>query len=66
MENRVSIKEYNGIKLILAYEFYDKTFKTITTTAESTHAFLYKDRIASLKKCLPRFHELLKEIIFKP
>lgn len=63
VEINVSIERYNGIRLELKYEFYNKTKQEICTVANSKHCFMKDGKVVSLGKALPDLHEkLMKEV----
>ena len=53
VEIRIEVKAYDGIRIELAYEFFDRTSGKVCATAVSKHCFVKGGRIASLKKELP-------------
>lgn len=59
----VTVKEYNGVKLVIGYEVKDPEGKITYTTGESKHCFLNeKKRIVSLKKVAPHMHTCFMSI----
>jgi len=63
VEINISIERYNGIRLELKYEFYNKTKQEICTVANSKHCFMKDGKVVSLGKALPDLHEkLMKEV----
>ena len=56
------IKEYNGIKLTIGYNIYNADTKEISTIGESRHCFTKDNKIISLKKISPAFHNLFEEL----
>lgn len=62
VEIEVHIKEYNGIRIRLAYEVKDKTTKTLRCKGESSHCFITREgRPVSLKKSRPDWDERLQK-----
>ena len=59
VEVRVSLKAYSGIKLEMAYEFYNSTREELCAEAASTHCFTKDGRIVCVKKEMPTLHEKL-------
>ncbi len=57
IEVRVSVKNYTGIKLEMAYEFYNKTRDELSAQASSLHCFTKDGRIVCIKKEMPELHE---------
>lgn len=54
---RVWLKEYNGIRMTLAYEIRDSFTGQLKTTGESKHCFMSADgRPLSLKRTHPQLH----------
>lgn len=53
VEVRVEVKAYDGIRIELAYEFFDRTSGKVCATATSKHCFVKDGRVASLKRELP-------------
>ncbi len=57
---RVITKEYNGIKLVLEYEMYEKTSGELRIVGSSEHCFTTKEgRLVSLKKAYPELDAAL-------
>lgn len=57
----VSVKEFKGIKLVLAYEMKDADGKTVAT-AQSEHCFVNaQGKLIRLAKEFPEFNEALME-----
>lgn len=57
----ITVKEYNGIKLVLGYEMFEKTSGELRTVASSEHCFTSKDgKLVSLKKAYPELDEALR------
>lgn len=55
------IKKYNGVKLVLEYEMYEKVTGALRTVGSSSHCFIDREgRIVSLKKIYPDLHAALK------
>jgi len=57
-----TVKEYNGIKLIIEYKVSDKESGDVCCTGESKHCFLKDGRPVSLKKTSPVFDELFRQL----
>lgn len=55
----IKIKEYNGVKMEIEYEIRKKSDDTLCVTASSRHCFLKDNRIISMKRALPDYHEIL-------
>ena len=53
VEVRIEVKGYDGIRIELAYEFFDRTSGKVCATATSKHCFVKDGRVASLKRELP-------------
>ena len=53
VEVRIEVKGYDGIRIELAYEFFDRTSDKVCATATSKHCFVKDGRVASLKRELP-------------
>ena len=53
VEVRIEVKGYDGIRIELAYEFFDRTSGKVGATATSKHCFVKDGRVASLKRELP-------------
>lgn len=57
---KLSIKEYNGIRLKMAYEMYNEKTNDCVAICESEHCFLNSEgRIIKLKNECPDFDEAL-------
>lgn len=57
-----SIKEYNGVRLTMQYEMYNKATSTLILTGESKHCFTTAElRPINLKKKYPDIHKLLED-----
>lgn len=57
----IKVKEYNGIKLVLEYEMYEKTSGELRTVASSEHCFTNKSgMLVNLKKGYPGLDEGLR------
>lgn len=56
----VKIEHYNGIKLSLSYEMYEKQSGELRARGTSTHCFLSREgKILNLKKVDPALHQAL-------
>lgn len=59
---RVTIEEYNGVKLIIGYEMYEKLTGELRATGTSTPCFSDKNgKLLNLKKSYTELHEILTE-----
>ena len=58
-EIKIFINKYNGIKLDLSYEIYNKTKGYLAIKANSVRCFLKDGNIISLKREYPHFDEVL-------
>ena len=54
---KVSVKTYSGVKLELAYEFFNKTTQQVCAAGVSEHCFIKGGKIISLKRDMPALHE---------
>ncbi len=59
VEVRVRVTAYSGVRLALAYEFYNRTAEVLSATATSAHCFLKAGRPVSLKRESPALDEKL-------
>ncbi|WP_428075719.1 acyl-CoA thioesterase [Candidatus Avelusimicrobium luingense] len=59
----VSVKEYTSVKLVLAYEFFNKTTHQLCSTASSGHCFIKNGKIISLKREMPALHEKISALV---
>ena len=57
LEVRLEVDKYTGVRLEVAYTFFNKTRDELCTTAHSAHCFMKDGRIVSLQKALPDAHE---------
>lgn len=58
------ISFYNGIKLKLSYQIFDKDTKMLRCEGESSHCFLLKNGTpVSLKKSYPKYHQIFMEMM---
>ena len=57
-----TVKEYNGIKLIIEYKVTDKQTGALCCAGESKHCFLKDGKPVSLKKTAPKFDELFRQM----
>lgn len=56
---KVSLIEYNGIRMKINYEITDKKSGKVTTRGITSHCFLTKSgRPVSLKKNMPHYHDI--------
>ena len=57
----VSVREFRGVKLVLAYDMKDAEGRTVAT-AESEHCFVDRDgKLIRLSKEFPEFNKVLEE-----
>lgn len=59
----IQVEEYNGVKLTLKYEIYNKANDEICAIGKSKHCFIQNGRVVSLKKALPEFHTLFENLL---
>ena len=60
----INIKKYNGVKLVLEYEMYEKGTGELRAMGSSSHCFTDREgRIVSLKKTYPELHIALESNI---
>ncbi len=60
---RVTVQEFKGVRLVLAYEMTDAATGHVVCTATSEHCFTDTDgRIVILRKVCPELHRLLTEM----
>ena len=60
VEVRTHITEFSGIRLCVAYEFYNKATGELCAKGNSSHCFIDPNgRPVIVKKIYPEFHELL-------
>ncbi|MBP5354544.1 MAG: acyl-CoA thioesterase [Lachnospiraceae bacterium] len=58
----VSVREYRGVRLVLAYDMKDAEGKPVAT-AESEHCFVDKEgKLIRLSKDFPEFHKVLESL----
>lgn len=63
---KVSIKEYNGVRMTVEYEVKDKTTGNLVLLGETKHCFTNKQlRPINLKKYAPDFNEGFESIFEK-
>jgi len=61
---QVHVKEYNGIKLVLEYEMYEKTSGELRTVAGSEHCFTTKEgKLVNVKKLYPELDVALRSTV---
>lgn len=60
IEIRVNVSVYNGLRLELAYEYYNASKDEICTAGTSKHCFLKGGRIISLKRENPELDEKIR------
>lgn len=61
---RINVKKYDGVKLVLEYEMYEKGTGELRTVGSSSHCFTDREgRIVSLKKTYPELHIALESNI---
>lgn len=65
VEISVKVKEFTGVKMILAYEVRDVETGELRSTGETKHAFLDKEtyRPLSLKRKHTQLYELFNELL---
>ncbi len=60
----ITVKEYNGIKLVLGYEMKEKVSGELRTVASSEHCFTSKDgKLVSVKKAYPELDKALRKTV---
>ena len=60
LEVRLEVDKYTGVRLEVAYTFFNKTRDELCATAHSAHCFMKDGRIVSLQKALPDAHERMR------
>ena len=60
LEVRLEVDKYTGVRLEVAYTFFNKTRDELCATARSAHCFMKGGRIVSLQKALPDAHERMR------
>lgn len=55
----IKIKEYNGVKMTIEYEIRKKANDNLCVIATSKHCFLKDNKIISMKRELPDYHNIL-------
>lgn len=58
----VKILEYNGVRMTIGYEIYNSDSTILHAKAESKHCFMKDNKIVSLKKALPEFHQRFEDM----
>lgn len=58
----VKILEYNGVRMTIGYEIYNSDSTILYAKAESKHCFMKDNKIVSLKKALPEFHQRFEDM----
>lgn len=59
---KLTVKKFNGVRLVLGYEVYGASSTDKRAVAETTHAFLNREKqIISLKKEAPAYYEAIKQ-----
>ncbi len=62
MEVSVTIKEYNGIRLVISYEVRNRETGTVNAVGETSHCYLNKEgKLVSLKKAAPDIHAVFEQ-----
>ena len=62
----VSVREFQGVKLVLAYDMKDAEGRTVAT-AESEHCFVDRDgKLIRLSKEFPEFNKVLEDLAGTP
>ena len=59
VEIRLQIEKYNGVRLRIRYEFFDRSKSRISAAASSEHCFLHEGRVVSLRKALPELDRVI-------
>ena len=60
MRIEASITQYNGVRMTLHYDVYDKATGTLRCTGDSRHCFINAEgKPAILKRCWPEFDATL-------
>lgn len=59
----VYVQQYTGTRMDFAYRVYDDKTEQLMTTGSSKHCFIAteKNRLTSLKKTAPAFHEVFQQ-----
>ena len=60
LEVRLEVAKYTGVRLEVAYTFFNKTRDELCAIAHSAHCFMKDGRIVSLQKALPDAHERMR------
>ena len=58
----VHIIEYNGVRMTIGYEIYNSDNTILHASATSKHCFMKDNKIVSLKKALPEFHQRFEDM----
>ncbi len=58
---QLQITKYTGVRMEVAYTFFNQTRGELCATAASAHCFLKDGRIVSLQKAMPAAHARLSE-----
>lgn len=57
----INVKKYDGVKLVLEYEMYERGTGELRTVGGSSHCFTDREgRVVALKKAYPELHMALK------
>ncbi len=60
----LKLTKFNGIKMVISYEVYNKITGVLHTTGETSHCFLDKEmKPLSLKKKKPELYNCLKDAV---
>lgn len=63
---RMKIARFNGLKMDIVYEIYNKKTGILSTTGETSHAFLGRDRKPlRLKKEFPEVYGIFKGAVYE-
>ncbi len=61
LEVQLQITRYTGVRMEVAYTFFNRTSGELCATAASAHCFMKSGRIISLQKAMPAAHKRLLE-----
>jgi len=61
LEVQLQITRYTGVRMEVAYTFFNRTSGELCATAASAHCFMKAGRIISLQKAMPAAHKRLLE-----
>lgn len=54
----VTLKDYNGVRMVFGYEVRDASSGELRATGESEHCVLRGERVVSLKRAAPDLHAI--------